>query len=548
MSFFFTTNAFAQDVVPPLDIPLFLSGNFGELRSNHFHAGIDFKTQGREGLPVKSIQDGFVSRISVGPYGYGRAIYIDHPDGTTSVYGHLIRFAPAIESAVRDSQYMQENFRVNLLFSEGSFPVTQGELIAYSGNTGGSGGPHLHFEIRDTQSEHIMDPLPFYKDRIRDTRPPELRSIRLYPQAGTGIVNNSTKDHTFAVVKNQAGKASVNEPIYAWGEIGIGIKSYDKMDETTNIYGVREVILNVDGTKVFHSVLDEFSFNDSRYINCFIDWNDWRDNRSFHMKSFVEKGNRLKIYYSAYNGIIPITEERTYHCEYILRDIYGNTSTLHFSVVGKKAGIPLHQPSGIYFKYNHDNQYNEKGISLEIPKNNLYADYYLNIDTLQGNSPYAPLYRIGERIPLHSSCSLVLEIPRDTHPDKTKYGMVSVNGTRTSWVGGEYNLGKMKGTIRETGDFTILVDTVPPVIQPLNQAKWTTGKRIAFKITDDLSGIADWKGTIDGQFVLFEYDAKYNSLFYVFDPKRMNKGSGKLTLWVKDSAGNRVENDYNIKR
>lgn len=530
-----------------MDIPLYLSGNFGELRSNHFHSGLDFKTQGREGIPVKSVKDGFVSRISVGPYGYGRAIYVDHSDGTTSVYGHLSRFAPAIESAVKDSQYVHERFQLNLTYTEESFSVKQGEIIAYSGNTGSSGGPHLHFEIRDTQSEHILDPLPLYKDRIKDTRSPDLQSIRLYPQPGTGIVNNSAGDQTFTIIKNQAGKPSIKEPIYAWGNIGIGIKSYDKMNETTNIYGVYEIILNIDGTKVFHSVMDEFSFDDSRYLNSFIDWNDWCDNRSFHIKSFIEKGNRLKIYYSAYDGIIPITEERNYNCEYIFRDVYGNTSTLHFSITGRKAEIPEYQPSGIFFIFNQDNVYEEKGIRLEIPKYNLYSSHYFDIDTLTGRFEYAPLYTIKERIPFHTSCPIILDITNDTYPDKTKYGIVSVNGSRMSWVGGKYESGKMKTTIRETGNFTIQTDTIPPVIRPYNQKQWTANKRIVFKISDNLSGVSEWKGTIDNQFVLFEYDAKTNSLFCVFDPDRMKKGSGKLILWVKDSTGNTTENIYNIR-
>ena len=547
MLFFFATNASAQNIIPPLDIPLYLSGNFGELRSNHFHSGIDFKTQGRQGIPVKSIHDGFISRISVSPYGYGRAVYVDHPDGTTSVYAHLSRFAPSIESAVRDSQYRKESFQLNLTYSKETFPVKQGEIIAYGGNSGSSRAPHLHFEIRNTQSEHPVDPLPYYRNRIKDTRPPELRSIRLYPQSGTGIVNNSIKDQTLILAKDQSGKASIKKPVYVWGNIGLGIKAYDKMDETTNIYGVYEVILNVDGAKVFHSVLDEFSFDDTRYINSFIDWNDWRDNHSLHMKSFIERGNRLNVYHSPYNGIISIMEEREYNCEYILRDIYGNTSTLRFSITGKKTEIPEFQSSAIYFGYNRDNRYEGKGIKLEIPKNNLYSDCYLNIDTLREKFPYAPLYKIGDRIPLHSSCTITLDIPNDNYSDKTKYGIVSIDGTQMNWVGGKYESGKMKGKIRETGNFTILIDTIPPTIRPVNREKWITGKRISFKITDDLSGISEWKGTIDGQFVLFEYDAKSNSLFYTFDPKRMKKGSGKLTLWVKDSAENRIENDYNIR-
>ena len=532
-----------------MDIPPYLSGNFGELRNNHFHAGIDFKTQGRDGIPVKSVKDGFVSRVSVSPYGYGRAIYVNHPDGTTSVYAHISRFAPVIESAVRDSQYVRESFQLDMIYTEGVFSVKQGDLIAYSGNTGSSGGPHLHFEIRNTKSEHILDPLLHYKDKIKDTRPPDLRNVRFYPQPGRGIVNNSTNDQTYSVVRTQTGEACIKELIYAWGNIGIGIKSYDRMDETANIYGVSEVILNVDGTKVFHSILDELSFSDSRYFNSFIDWADWRNNRSFYMKSFVEPGNRLeKVYYSAYNGIIPITEERKYNCEYILKDLHGNTSTLHFTIVGKKIEIPELQVSGIRFFYNRDNQYESNGMQLKVPKGSLYMDCYLTIDTIGCGFSYAPSYRILEQIPFQISCPIVLNITDDTYPDKSKYGIVSVKGNQvSSWLGGKYESGKMYGNIRETGNFSIQIDTIPPLIRPVNQKQWPVNKQIVFKITDDLSGISNWRGTIDDQFVLFEYDAKNGSLFCTFDSKRMKKGTGRLLLSITDSTGNSLEKEFTVR-
>ncbi|MDL2223710.1 M23 family metallopeptidase [Bacteroidales bacterium OttesenSCG-928-M06] len=528
----------AQDLVPPLDIPLYLSGNFGELRANHFHSGIDFKTQGITGLPVKSVQDGYISRISVSPYGYGHALYINHPDGTTSVYAHLDKFVPRIGEVVRDSQYIKESFGVNLFFTPEQLPVAKGEKIAYSGNTGGSGGPHVHFEIRETASEEPLDPLPYFRNKIKDTRPPEIKGLMIFPQFDKGVVNGSAANQAIPLIKNAAGVLVPRDIITAWGEIGVGIKAYDRMDETSNIYGVNEIILKVNGEEVYHSVMNRFSFDDTRYLNTYIDWNSWINSKEFYMKSFADPGNRLKFNQSLYNGTVIIDKEKDYLFEYTLKDVYGNTSTFDFSIAGVETTIPVYESDDPYFRFNRDNEYAGKGIEINIPRGNLYSDVYVAIDTTANFTPYGPLYTIGKRIPLHTYCSLTLDIPNDTYPDKSKYGVVYNWDEKRSWLGGEHTDVKIKTKIRELGDFSIEVDSVAPVIKPVNMNRWTSLKRISFKITDDLSGIATYRGTLDGNFILFEYDAKTASLYYIYDPKRQKKGTQLLELTVTDSAGN----------
>lgn len=536
----------AREIVPPLDIPLFLSGNFGELRSNHFHSGIDFKTQGRIGIPVKSIKEGYIARICVSSGGYGNVVYVNHPDGTSSVYAHLENFIPTVEAAVRDSQYLKESFSVNLYFEPENFPLQQGEIFAYSGNTGSSGGPHLHFEIRDSNSERVLDPLPFFKDKIRDTRPPEIRGLMVFPQSGKGIVNGSVANQIIPLVKNKAGKQTVGKSIKAWGEIGVGVSSYDRMTETSNIYGVNEIILMVDGEEVYHSVLNAFFLDDTRYLNSYIDWKTWIETGAFYMKSFTEPGNRLWVNRIWNNGIVRIDEERTYRFEYQLIDLYGNTSSLLFDVSGEEAEIPSLPEKAFCFPFNQNNTYCDKGIDLEIPIKNLYTNTYLDIDTVLNHSIYAPLYVIGERIPLHSYCDLSLDIPQDTCVDKSKYGVVYEYKTRKNWLGGTYENGKMHVKIRELGNFSIQSDWKAPVITPLGKAKWTANKKLSFKITDNLSGIDSWKGTLDGEFVLFEYDAKNRYLYCKYDEKRMKKGRQQLRLVVTDKARNEAVIEKNI--
>ncbi|MDR0680671.1 MAG: M23 family metallopeptidase [Dysgonamonadaceae bacterium] len=537
----FTTSLHAQEMTPPLDIPLFLSGNFGELRSNHFHSGLDFKTQGVRGIPVKSVKDGFISRISISPYGYGNALYINHSDGTTSVYGHLERFAPAIETLARDSQYQQETFAVNLHFLSGRLPVKKGELIAWSGNTGSSGGPHLHFELRETKSEKIIDPLPYFKNKILDTRPPEIRGIMLFPQPGKGIVNGNAFNQPIALTKDKTGRQNVARTITAWGAIGVGIKAYDRMNGVANIYGVNEIILKVEGEEVYHSVMNRFSFDDTRYLNSCIDWKEWTENNSFYVKSFTDPGNRFGVNRASTNGIIHITEEKIYHLEYILKDVYGNKTTLKFNITGSKAPVPFNRQGDVYFPFNKENQFAGKGIDLKIPLQNLYTDIYLKIDTFTGYTSFAPLYSIGDRLPLHAYCALTLDITKDIHPCKSKYGVVQIIKNKKEWLGGQYKEGKITVQTRELGKFAVETDTIPPVITPVNKQKWTQNRRITFKISDDLSGISSYRGTLNGNFILFEYDAKNHLLYYVYDAKRMKKEYGALHLVVIDKAGNQSE-------
>ncbi|MDE6073021.1 MAG: M23 family metallopeptidase, partial [Muribaculaceae bacterium] len=217
----------------PLDIPAVFAGNFGELRPNHFHSGLDFKTQGRTGLPIKAIDDGYVSRCIVSPWGFGRAIYIVHPStGLTSVYGHLENFSDKIDNVVRDLQYQNETFTIDLDFEPDEIPVKRGEIIALSGNAGSSGGPHLHMDIRDTATGDALDPMEFYRDIVNDNVAPEVRNLGLYPITDKGIVNGNTDGIVLA--PNEFSKGFT-----AWGRVTPAINAFDRMTGTGNIYGVK---------------------------------------------------------------------------------------------------------------------------------------------------------------------------------------------------------------------------------------------------------------------------------------------------------------------
>lgn len=331
----------SQNYASPMDIPLSLSANMGELRNNHFHSGIDIKTQRVENKKMFAIADGYVSRISISPSGYGLAICIDHPEtGHTSVYGHVNGFSPEIEKYVKEQQYEQERYKVDLRPSKNQFIVKRGQFIGYSGNTGSSFGPHIHFEIRNTKTQMVLDPLVYYKDRIKDTVAPEIRGLAFYPQEGVGVINNSSLPYRIAIRKNKKNEyLPLKDTITAWGRIGIGVKAYDRMNGATNVYGVKLVKLFLDGKEIFSSDITSYSFDQTRMINSFADFAAWRNSNQWFMKSFIEPGNKLPFYKAVDNGYINIDREKTYSLKYILTDLYGNSLSYNFVIKGKKQPV-----------------------------------------------------------------------------------------------------------------------------------------------------------------------------------------------------------------
>ncbi len=524
----------------PFDFPLYLSGNFGELRPNHFHGGLDFKTQGVEGKPVHCIEEGYVSRISVAPGGYGNALYVTHPNGYTSVYGHLKEFAPAIAEYVEEEQYARETFEVNLFPEASRFPVKKGEVIALSGNTGSSGGPHLHMEVRITETNEPIDPLPFYLSDIRDTRVPKAYSVMFYPQAGKGVVDGSTKKHAVTLV-NRSGESVLSRPVSAWGEIGLGIRAYDYMNETSNMYGVYSVTLFVDSTEVFNSTVDRFLFDENRAINGWTDFDEYKRSRSWYMKSYLPEGNRLRMLRGGGNrGIVRIDEERDYQFLYLLKDAYGNTSRYRFTVRGKRQEIPPHASQGKYLLcWDQANVIQEPGMELAVPKGMLYENVEVATKIFCDSEAVAFVYQLHDTpVPLHTFCPLSIGIRNEPVADTTKYYVASVWGNALHYVGGTYENGWMKAPIRELATYTVAVDTVPPQVQPLNRRMWERSKEIAFRLSDKHTGIRSYKGKIDGKFVLFTYNLKRRLACRLKEARIESGKHHTLELEVTDFCGN----------
>ncbi len=535
----------AQQLRKPMDIPVLLSGNFGELRSNHFHSGIDFKTQGVEGKPIHSVQDGYVSRISVSPWGYGNGLYITHPDGTTTVYGHLQKFSQKITAYLKEKQYEQESFNVNLSLTPDELPVKEGELVALSGNTGSSGGPHLHFEVRDTETEEPMDPIEYYKNLIKDTQAPKIQGIMVYSMPGKGVVNGSRRKLELKPVTAKNGKQTLNGKIEAWGEIGLAVKGYDYMDNTSNIYGIKDITLTADSQVIFHSNLDRFAFDESRYLNSFTDFEEWKEHRSFYIKSFVDPGNRLRFIESLNRGILTIDEPRTYHLTYQLADAFGNTTRLSIQIEGKEQPIPeVDMENTELFHWWSDNRFGAKGIRLTIPKGNLYDDLYFRYSVKEDSAALGATHILHNKpVAFHKSAKLSLRLQTDTLENKQQYGIVRLQNGRRSWTGGVYRNGWVDADIKEMGSYTLGQDLVPPTITPLNPATWVSKQAIALRLSDNLSGVQTYRGEIDGQYVLFEMNSK-SVITYHFDKERLARGKHTLKLVVTDACGNQSTYTY----
>lgn len=541
--------SYSQPYRNPLTLSPALSGNFGELRSNHFHSGIDFKTEQSANKPIFAVEDGYVSRISVAPGGYGLALYIDHPStGHTSVYAHLNSFSKKITDYVIKNQYEKESYQVNLHLEKNRIPVKRGEQIALSGNTGSTGGAHLHFEIRDTRSEEPLDALSLLPP-VPDTRKPELRGIAFYPVEGKGVVNGSSNPLRLQIGQDKSGNLlAPGSAIHAWGRIGVGVKAYDRMNGQSNIYGVKQIRLFVDDEPVFNSRIDRFSFAQTRMLNAFIDFDDWKERRSFYMKSFIEPGNKLPFYQAKNRGYIDINEERDYRFRYELEDLYGNRLTYTFTVKGQPQPVPGQDQCGHYMSWNFDNTFMEPGFSLSIPRGNLYDDVCYRHVATNSRTYYSDVHQVNNRpVPLHNRAEIWIRMHTDTLQYRHQYGIVKINDNGSeNWIGGTYEQGGITASIRELGDrYAVTADTLPPVITPLEPAGWVSQKRIRVRLRDDKSGIASFRGEINGKYVLFTHDTKSTIYTYRFDETRLKKGEKQTLVFIAtDGAGNSSEYSY----
>ncbi|QCX39829.1 M23 family metallopeptidase [Aureibaculum algae] len=523
--------------IKPLEVPLILSGTFGELRTNHFHGGLDIKTQQREGLNVVAAADGYVSRINVAHWGYGKALYVTHPNGYTTVYGHLKKFAPEIEAYVKEQQYKKQRYTLELFPQANALKVEKGKLVAYSGNSGSSGGPHLHFEIRDGKSNPI-NPMFFGID-IPDHQNPLIRAGVVYSFGDSTNVDgtNAVKE---LIIKNKNGNLVAN-PITAYGKIGIGINAVDKLDGALNNNGIFNLQMTVNGKKVYEHEVNTVSFAETRYINTLVDYERYYKKRQKIQRCFVEPSNKLSIYKSLINnGYLTIEDGLSYNVEITAKDFKGNTTKLIIPIKGKKTTTIVKTKSETtphFFRANEFNKINKENISVAFPKNSFYEDIYFDFNY---DKNIVKLHNGG--VPLHRNFTLTFDISDYPAKDKKQVIIASINNKgRRSYASTKRKDDKVYTLSRSLGNYTLAIDSVAPKISPVNfkDKQWLSKYRyLKLKITDNLSGIKSYRGEIDGKWVLFEYEPKKNVLTYDFNDGKIEGVKHKLKLTVVDNVNN----------
>ncbi len=584
----------------------YLSGNMGELRSNHFHAGIDIKTSGVEGLPVYAAADGFISRIKTSAWGYGNALYIQHPNGETTVYAHLLNYNDPIQDFVRTAQYAQKTFEIELFPERTQFPVKQGEVIAFSGNTGGSGGPHLHFEIRDRNQE-VLNPLSYEFAEVVDNIPPDIDRIALISLEKDARINDQFGRFEFNLSKSGA-KYQIKEPIFLHGLVGIELLGNDRANGAGNRNGIACIETFLDEEKIFYQNITKFSFSETRDILAFHNYPVYKQTGKRFYKLYIDEGNSLPFYSQTKNkGRLRIRASSKHTVTINAYDTYQNKSQLSFQVIHKAPTnnstgniatsesevikntlkITAHasgagNSSGTFFAnrmqykrspdYSHGSnsiflwdlrkglpdsveiqgntwKYNfralvpsgkvfnlyHKRMDIYFPKTALYDTLYFTSDYWQDGN--MEIFGIGNDIfPLRKNIYVTLK-PSLNYKNKARTHVYSVSSSGSfGFEGGDWENSNIKFNTRNFGKFTILADTVPPTINAIKINK----DELRFIISDGLSGIDSYETTIDGEWILMQYDYK-RDLIWSDKLKKDQPFKGELILKVKDRAGNEAE-------
>jgi len=534
----------------PVDHAIKLSGTFGELRPNHFHAGIDIKSKtGKIGQKIYAVADGTVSRINIKSSGYGNALYINHPNGYTSVYAHLQKFPKDITNYMITQQYLDQNSETEHYPPVGKFMIKKGDIIGTLGLSGRSYGPHLHFEIRDTKTEIPINPLLFgltVEDEVR----PDLRAVKLY---GLDANMNELTSSQYTLRKSGS-KFKPNKDTIKINasQVGLALKAYDQMNGTSNLNGIYAMKMFVDDSLHFSFTMDKISFDETRFINAHLDYQEQVVNKSYYNRCFRMPGNKLSIYKSNnYNGVVDISAEQAREVSYQVTDLNGNQSECLFWI--KKATKNSTEDRKAYqylLYYDKENQIDREDIKIFFPNNALYR----NLE-LQFLSSYDDSFNIFSRVfhvhdhltPLHKYFDIAIKPDKDLLAQREK-AFIGYCRKDQKYVnnGGQWDGDFLKTKASMLGNFCIMTDTIPPSIVPIQFNKNLKGyNSISFKITDNfetnkgVSGLV-YNAYIDDQWILMKYNGKKETITYQFDEK-LSKGKHRFKLIVEDALNNTTE-------
>jgi murein DD-endopeptidase MepM/ murein hydrolase activator NlpD len=524
---------------PPLDIPMQLSGNFGELRPNHFHAGFDFKTQQKEGLKVYASAEGYVSRIKISTFGNGKTIYITHPNGYTSVYAHLQKAVGAIQNFVTLTHYKEQAFEIEVYLKPGEIPIKKGEWIALSGNTGASEGPHLHFEIRDSKTEYIINPMLFgFDSGIKDTKKPLISSIYVYPLSSTTTVNKSQRPIVLNYSVQKDG-TFLADKVLANGSIGFGIITDDYDDVSFNKNGVYSVNSFLNGQPSFGYQFDTYSFDDMRYVNALIDYSKYKKTQQRVQRLFMKNKYNLPFIKTdeAKGQITPIPNlDEVYRIE--VADFFGNKTeiTVPIQFDNSLTVIPVEPKVSNYFiKANKDNIFEKENGTVFFPAGTFYDDFALNFDVKN-----KVLYLHDDTVPAHTNFTISISDSQFSKEQREKIFIGRLDGDKYSY---NYTYGKdsiFTAKVKTLGKYKLVSDTIAPkvsILKPI-EGKWVSDDAIQLQISDLGSGIKTYNGYLNGRWVLFEYDNKTTKITHTLNDEFLLEGANELKVIVIDNIGN----------
>lgn len=547
-----STTSSAQDYISPCNFPLYLSGTFGELRDHHFHTGIDVKTNAEEGKNLRAIADGYISRIKVSTWGYGKVLYIVHPHtGHTSVYAHMQKFNKEIEKIIKEQQYKKESFEINYYPKKNSLLVQQGDIIGLSGNSGGSGGPHLHFEIRDTKTEHPLNPLAFGFEVLDDINP-VLTEIKIYPHKNSSL-NGDKKDLRIPLTKVKDGIYSINQQeLKVHGDISFGISTFDRQNGSpTNKNGVYSIKMFVEDKLIHHFEADELSFSEKKFINAHIDYEEYTDNKIRFNRCYSLPYNRLSNYKVNINkGILHFSDDKKHKIKFEVKDIENNTSVLEFEIQSKLSSPYFkYEDSRNVFSHDEAHTFSISEFTAYIQSYSIYEDNYF--DAVVGEKTDSTLSKkyhfMNKNIPLHKE--IVVSI-KDSIPEILKeksYIALKKEDGSFKYKGKTWKDGSLHAKTREFGIFTIIADTINPIISDYHFSDNTNINYegyLSVKILDNESGISYYRGEIDGEWILMEYDFKSDILIYYIEKEKLQKGEHTLKVIVRD----RMENESTLRK
>ena len=530
----------------PVDFPIQLSATFGELRPNHLHAGLDIKTQGVEGKKVYAVADGYVSRIGVSPYGYGNVLYVTHNDGYTTVYAHLQRFKGEIAKYVKQYQYKNKKYTSQIYPEKDQFPVKKGDVIAYSGNTGGSGGPHLHFEIRDA-NERPVNPM-FFGYKIEDNKRPFVKGISVYPLGDESTLEGGSNPVYFSVVESDNGQYGLKDKTYVYGngEMSFGICTYDMVGTSTNKDGPYFYELYLDDELAFQVEADRFSYNEQRYVNSLLDYRHYKEKKTSYVRTETDSNNNLRMIKKK-NGTVTVAEGDTVNVCFKISDYMGNSTTASFKLVGvapAEVERPVRRRSEYFVKsdgsLNNNITIDDFNVSME--EGTLFRDEWIQTGHREETGCCSPVYRFGDD-GMTTFKKFTLRVrPEEKWANNSKLYIASIdNNGKVSSLGGKMKNGWMEVKTYTMGEYAIKVDSVAPTVKASNFKDGQSVKALKslrFKISDDMTGIETYDIYLDDVWVLGQYDAKNNLLYYEFDEK-MKKGTNNVKVVVTDGVGNK---------